>query len=60
VLPDITLTYRTQQCIADCMNQHITIRVRHQAVIMCYVHSTKHQRVAISEAVGIVTMAYTH
>ena len=57
---DIALTNRTQQGVANRMNQHITIRVSQQSAVMSNSDPAKHQGTSATKAVYIVTVSYTH
>ena len=56
---DIALTNRTQQGVANRMNQHITIRVSQQSAMVGNSDPTEHQGVTSTKTVYIVTVSYT-
>jgi hypothetical protein len=57
---DIALPDGAQQRIAYGVNQHIAVGVSFQTPVVGYAHTTEHDFLALSKAVNIVAVAYSH
>ena len=59
MLANIAQRSSTEQSIADCVQQHIAIRVGYTPLSMGYLHPAKHQAQTLTEGVNIVSVTYS-
>jgi ribonuclease BN (tRNA processing enzyme) len=57
---DVPQPGRAEQGIAYRVHQHIAVRVRLQALVVVYPHTTYGDVTALAKSMGIKSVAYTH
>ena len=57
---DIAERRRPEQCVADCVNQHIPVRMGFKSSIMGNAHTADHDVITFAKAVRIVTVTNSH
>jgi hypothetical protein len=60
MLADIAEGHRTEQRIAQGMQQHIAVRMGNQSATVGNTHTAQGNEVALAKPMHIVTMTYTH
>ena len=60
VLADVAQSNRTEQCIAQCVNSHIAVRVGNAALLGLHLYATNHKGKSLCQGVYIVSKSYAH
>ena len=58
--PNVTLCDRTEQGIAECMYQHIAVRMGDYTILAGYSYPAQYQAIASTQSVNIVTVTYSN
>ena len=60
VATDVSQSGRSQQCIADCMHQHVSVRMGLESLVVINSDATDGDMGTFAESMGIKSMTDTH